>query len=336
MLKKVYQVNNKINNIIIYKKKSCIYNKDINYRRGLKIFNYKELSVDIPELITKELYIPNDFYGIATNIKKYINVSNRYQIKAAIEHGVYYSDYYWEADINSSFPVIFCPGEHRFNVLTWVTNKKIIKIGPTIAYANHFLGENELKIEQSRLGNNLLVFPIHSTHWIDVNYNIDKFCKYINLIAREFNNVRVCLYWKDILRGHDKVYNSYGYECVTAGHIYDPFFLPRLRSIIETSTVTMSNGLGTHLGFCIYYKKPHFLIEENVKFNSDKDYDEDCNFRLNKYNNDKDIRNFYNLFGCLQDTITQEQLDLANLYWGFSEVKSKADFKKIILTAEDL
>lgn len=47
------------------------------------------------------------------------------------------------------------------------------------------------------------------------------------------------------------------YEVVTAGHYYDYNFLPRLRSIIETSDITMSNNLGSHLGQCIYLNK-HF------------------------------------------------------------------------------
>ena len=325
----------KIKNKYLYKRAFHLYNFEIKKRSRLNISDYKKLAVDL-ELYTNELYVPNVFYGIANQLKKYVNYSSNYQIKAVIEHGAYFSDYCWESDINAKLPAIFCTGEKRYSVLKNITDKRIFKIGPSIAYASNYLNNKELNNEKERLGKNLLVFPLHSTHWIYVNYNIENFCNFINDIAKDFDHVRICLYWKDILRGHAEIYERYGFEYVTAGHIYDPNFLPRLRSIIESSTITMSNGLGEQVGFCIYFKKPHYLIREDSYYTVDDRFVDECNSRLDLYNNDKDVNLFYKLFGELRDNISQHQFDLIDLYWGLNEVKTKDELKSLFNISKDL
>ena len=51
---------------------------------------------------------------------------------------------------------------------------------------------------------------------------------------------------------------------VTAGYIMDPLFLSRLKSIIQLSDLTMSNNVGTHLGYCIYLNKPHWIVRQKI------------------------------------------------------------------------
>ena len=343
IIKIIVKIKNKLIKIIIKTKNKYLYEKglysyklEIKKRSKLNVGNYKKLALDIETLFTNELYIPNDFYGIANQLKKYINYPSNYQIKAAIDHGVYFTDHYWEADVNVKLPAIFCPGERHYYVLKNVTDKTIFKIGPSIAYASNYINSEKLQNEIERLGKNLLVFPLHSTHWVEINYNIVNFCNFINGIAKDFDSVRICLYWKDILRGHAEIYKSYGFECVTAGHIYDLNFLPRLRSIIESSTITMSNGLGTCISFCIYLKKPHYLIKENAYYVLVNKFDDGFNSVSGLYNNDKNKNLFYKLFGKLQDNISQQQFDLVDLYGGLSKVKTKEELKSLFNISEDL
>ncbi len=100
-------------------------------------------------------------------------------------------------------------------------------------YANHYLNAEKRQTEKPRVGKNLLVFPAHSIHYNITHFNIDKHCDKIKELGKGFDSIRICLYWKDMLRGFDKAYSKHGFECITAGHIFDPMFLPRLKTIID-------------------------------------------------------------------------------------------------------
>lgn len=303
---------------------------EIRKRSKYSFFKIQQLACDIPMQMTPEIHTPNDFYGIATILKKYADFSLDYSIKASIEHGVYYSDYYWVADTEAPFSTMFCTSRHRKNILAKVTEKVIYAIGPAIAYADKFYLHDELY----RAGQTLLVFPTHSTHWIDVTYDVTKFCRYLHSLKGKFETIRVCLYWKDILRGVQKTYLESGFECITAGHIYDPNFLNRLRSIIEMSTMTLSNGLGTHLGYCIYLGKPHYLMPEEVSYDTAPFVHDEAIARLKKYEQDTDQQKFYELFGNFQDSIAPAQKEIVEKYWGISEIKSKSQMANLIATAQ--
>jgi len=253
-----------------------------------KHFNF--LSWDIPKHITKEYYTPNDFYYHATCFKKYCGYNNNYQLKCSIEHGVYFGDYVWDVDINNNLQGIIFMGNNRIATLE-KTKKKLFPIGPYIAYADNLLSDYQLEKERKRLGRNLLFFPSHSTHYVMSNYNVVKTLDIIKSYSKYFDTVRICLYWKDILRGYHIAYKENGFECVCAGHMYDKYFLPRLKSIISLSSMTMSSRTGTHVGYCVYMNKPHCIINDEVYFSSDNE-NEKNNHNLQGIKN----KNIYNLF----------------------------------------
>ena len=287
------------------------------------------LAEDIP-LVSNEIHSPNNFYGHASALKKYAGYSPAYKIKASIEHGIYLSNKSWSGDIKAKLPAIFVFSKNEQKVLNIKknTNKAIFGLGPLIHYAEDILSAKKLDSEKKRLGQNLLVFPAHSTHHIDSHYDIHHFCKTIKKMGKDFDSIRICLYWKDILRGNDKIFKEYGFECVTAGHIYDPNFLPRLKSIINTSTITASNQVGTHLGYSIFMGKSHYLIDQFVEFDCISDNIDPEAYNMNK--------RFLEIFGVLSDKITKEQYDFVNQYWGFDDIKSKEQIRKIFEITENL
>ena len=289
------------------------------------------LSKDRP-LSTDEIYTPNDFYGHATILKQYMQLPIAYKIKAAIEHGPFLGEHIWEEDIKASLPCIFTQSAKRFSVLKKKTSKALFSIGPPLFYANHDLDHSFLISDKNRLRKSLLVFPAHSTHWVKANYNIIKYCKFLENLGKNFDSIRVCLYWKDILNGVAEIYMSYGFECVTAGHIYDPLFLNRLKSIIKTSTITTSNEVGTHIGYCIMMGKPHFLNDINIQYTaeSEKILKRDLN---NDIKTDLEIRS---AFSKLQDYISTKQMEIIDRHWGISETKTVEEMKSILEIAEDM
>jgi hypothetical protein len=297
----------------------------------------KVLSYDIPDLVTPELYPPNDFYYNALNLKKFVGLDRKYQLKCAIEHAPYLTCDFWDSDINNELPGIICMGKGRKEILeSIVKNKEVFAIGPYIAYTDSLLSDDQINNERKRLRKNLLFFAAHSTHHVFVNYNIEETCKRLKYLAKNFDNIRICLYWKDILLGCHLKYQSLGFECVCAGHIYDEYFLPRLKSLIAISDMTMSNSVGTYIGYSIYMNKPHCLFEDEYSYFS-HDLTGQEEIRLLQTSNTKEIKHvFYEKFADNNESITSDQYQLVDNYWGIYSVMNKDDLKKIFSRCENL
>jgi hypothetical protein len=288
------------------------------------------------ELVTTEMYSPNDFYGHATILKDYCGIPNQYSIKAAIEHAPTLGDFAWSTDLNAPSPSMFCFSRARFKTLRKYTKKALFAIGSPIQYAQSLLSESEKLKERQRLGNSLLVFPSHSSHHVAVNYDLHSYCQRIQALSKNFDSTRICLYWKDALDGAAKIYQSYGFECTSAGHMFDPLFLRRLRSIIESASVTTAPDGGTIVGYSIALNVPFFLTETRISYDS-KTLE---NVQELKKNVDQSTV-FYNrvqaAFGDTPTTeITTEARALVNELWGLPSKKTPEEMKNFISIAEDL
>jgi len=326
-------------NKFIEKKISRIKSKyKLLKRTKAKLTDLEILSFDIPDLITKEKYIHNDFYFNAHHIKKYIKRPDKNFIRASIEHGIYASYTYWDCDTNCKFPGILTMGEIRRPILEKICpQKQIHTIGPYINYVKRLLNDADMKKEKKKLGKNLLVFPAHSTHHIEQEFDNEKFCEKITELSKDFDSVTICLYWKDILLKGASDYLDLGFNCVCAGHIYDPMFLPRLKSIIELSDQVVSNITGTHLGYSLFLGKPVHLFKTPMKIISLGEFAKDITKELSvSIERETELEKFYQYFADFHPEITKEQWDFANQYFGFDQVKSKEELAEIINSFDTL
>lgn len=303
----------------------------VGYLPHVDIRKTKWLSYDIQELRTKEILIPNDFYGNAHTIKKYCGLGEDYAIKAALEHATYFGkDMHWDLEINHEMPAIISQGNIRKEVLSKFTQKEIHIIGPYIAYADSYY--KDIAQEKDKLGKTLTVFPMHSTTHIDLDYDIQRFINEIERIKGQFDTVRACMYWKDIIRGQHKIYKEKGYDVVCAGHLYDKAFLSRLRSIIELSDCVMSNDVGSYVGQAVYLNKPVYLWRQSYSFSkSEYDKTEEYSERLK----DPNYEMIFDTFCKLSDTITEEQDRICDYFWGIHSVQSKDALRELLMDLEN-
>ena len=310
---------------------------------NLEFTDIYKLSEPIKKL-EKGKWLP-DIYFIEKTLKEYAGVPVDYEIKAFIEHGVQLSNVTEGGfQVHPSQPSIVS-SSFRVSVIEGVPgNNGAYAVGPYIAYAKSALSNSELRAEKERLGRNLLVFPAHSIRGLMQVYDVDEFCEKIKDVAKGYDSVRVCLYWKDVLLGIAEKYKNYGFEVVTAGHYYDPMFMPRLKSIIQTSTMTMSNDLGSYVGYSIYLNKPHLFLKSELEVEKIvTDGEEFAESQLkayrevdNKIKNEADIDLMVRLLSKNQEFITEDQYNLLNKYWGFDQVKTPKQLRKLILEIEGL
>lgn len=289
---------------------------------------HDELAADRP-LVTTEIHPPNDYYGHATILKKYAGLPPTESLPLGIQHGVRFDLDYWRHDYRKDHAVGFVHSPWRVEVMREKVQRKLYAIGPYLHYAQSLLPPERVATIRAKLGKTLLVFPAHSTQHIAVDFDIAAFCERLADERKNFSTVLVCLYWKDILRGAREHYERHGLRCVTAGHMLDTAFIPRLRALLELADATLSNQVGTHLGYSLYLGKPHQLIpaEINRNFTSEEHRSgSTANTRL-------DGELFRERFAPAPEIITPDQLELAEKYWGFSAVRTPAELRTLVAEA---
>lgn len=217
----------------------------------------------------------------------------------------------------------------------YTTSPDIYAIGAPFFYARSFYDEEKLKSEKKRLGKNLLAFPMHSQIDVNTNYDPHKFLDVLSEEKKRFDTIRVCMYWKDIQRGAHKIFEDAGYEIVCNGHLLDPNFLRRQKSLFELADATISNGVGSHIGYSIFMRKPHWLIDDNYEYvNILKTGDALDLTSVTKTENFLSVKNAF--LNNKDYKITPEQQNIVDEYWGVSDMKSPEDLKLLLVKLYEL
>jgi hypothetical protein len=298
-----------------------IYYYFVFKNRKIDYFNYNKLIQNFPifSFSNEPGIIGNKCYGnhiAVSNALKDINLNT-----TSIEHGLYFGKYVIKSESNSnSIDTIVTFSEYRKDALlnSGIINKNIITIGPYIKYINYFKSINDLNIIKKNLRKTLLVFPLHNSDEVEKNYDQNDF---INEIFRlkekhDFNTILISMYWLDIKNKKHLIYQKFGFTIVTAGNRSDPFFLSRLKDLIYLCDMTISNDLGTHVGYCICLNKPHYIYRQYIKIN-DKIKKVTDNFDSLFYTTYfKEIELFLNLFSSDELRISNEQKSIVKYYWG--------------------
>lgn len=278
-------------------------------------------------------------YSMNHIFRNYLDFEEDFRLHVFFEHGIVYTD-----NVDGPYRVheylpSMVASPYRVNILKNQPNfKGAYAIGPYIHYAESLLSDDQISEEKDRLGRTLLVFPSHSIDGIVKKFDYANFINKINEISNDFDSVRVCMYWKDVLLNNHTPYIKEGFEVVTAGHSSDYYFLPRLKSIIESSDMAMANDIGSQLGYCLYLNKPYYLTSmDEVSFSNETDSENDklMLFKENrvwdKVNSSDNVVMIKKLFSTPQEKISKDQYNLINYLWGFDCIKSKNELKKIFL-----
>jgi hypothetical protein len=161
----------------------------------------------------------------------------------------------------------------------------------------------------------LLVFPTHASPEVSIKYNHEEFIDEVKEIAQDYDTVFISLFWLDILKNMHLQYEKLGFTVVSAGTRNDPRFLRRLKDLIDISAMTMSNDIGTHIGYCISLNKPHYYYYQDInKIVIQKNFCFDDEVRISIIEKEKKL--FSEIFNSKERIITNEQRKIVEHYWG--------------------
>lgn len=190
--------------------------------------------------------------------------------------------------------------------------KKVYAVGPYIKGADNFHSAEELAKIKQQYGRILLVYPSHSIDNVIAQYDISMLIDEIDRHASDFDNIFVCLYWKDLMDNQKiQQYLNKGYTIVCNGLGSDPHFLSRQKDILMLSDMVMTNGLGTHIGYAVCMQKPVYFFQQS-KYHTDEK-----GAILESVENVNTIEHqFMKVFREYSFDITSKQMELVEKYWG--------------------
>lgn len=308
--------------------------KEINYRSKLNLFDYKNIAQPLSKYY-QEILTDNNCFGIGYNLRQYAGV-NRSYCNALIEHGYFFGDYISDQEKITFAKRILTFGDMRIKHLRENAGiENAIPIGPYIHYAQPYYDERRMKEEKELLGRVLLVFFQHSATGCSISFDLDLMFSKINSIREDFDTVVVSLFWSDITSELEKRLQKEKCLIFSSGHRYDYNFLSRQKTMILMSDMTMSNSVGTHIAYCTFLGKPHWLIKQDVMevaitktgmANRLIDEGIDSNPIAVKEKND-----FYENFSDYSAILTDRQYAIASKYFGFEHIKSKDEIGDLIL-----
>lgn len=315
--------------------KRCIYGyqAEICRRSVIPLQNITELS----EPISDKLFYANTidssealFYGSLQAMLDYAGISSFTvpPMNLGVQHGYVFEIRNWEKSKLEKRNLVWSKAlvdmYHQFT-----SNPDVYAVGAAFFYAKSLLDEEQLSIEKKRLGKNLLAFPMHSQTNVDTNYDPNKFLNILKEERKRFDTVRVCMYWKDILRGSHKVFEDAGFECVCNGHLFDPNFLRRQKTLFQLADATISNGVGSHIGYSIYTETPHWLIDDEYEYvNTLKGGDAEDLTDVSKRNNFLRVKKAF--LDNENYTITPEQHEVIDEFWGLSDMKTPKELRELL------
>jgi hypothetical protein len=214
-------------------------------------------------LVTRELYPFNAFYGHAELLRTYAGVTGSDPLKAAIEHGLTFFPNLVDPDLATHLPYYFCAASRqaRFFEEHALYGARAVAIGAPILYARALAPP-----QQSAAGRRLVFFDAHSSDYATAKYDVDATAVRLRELSGEFDDVVICLYWRDVVLGRDDLYRAQGFRCVTAGHMFDAQFLFRLLEIVSSAAIVLTDQLGSHVPYALVLDRPVWFEDSRVEY----------------------------------------------------------------------
>lgn len=302
-------------------------------RKHLSPLNYKALSKEIP-FDPEEVVIDNNLYGYAHHLKKFAGINQ--DLRGYMEHGLFWGGIVHEDEKYWHYKrIITLSKKRKGEIESQLPQKKAIPVGPYIHYAEDLFDESDFARLKKELGKVLLVFPTHSIKMVNNVFDQDAFIDEINRIKGDYDTVLVSIYYLEAQQPERvKAYEQQGYKIVTAGHRYDHHFVARQKAIINLADMTMSNSVGTHTGWCVYLKKPHYIylqkyerVSTSIKHIARASAVVAGTHKQIENAQKEEIGPLFTEYR--PGVLTEAQYAVVAKYWGFDCIKTKAELKAI-------
>lgn len=242
-------------------------------------------------------------------------------------------------------------------------------VGNYINYAQPIWTTETIEKKRKVNGNTLLVFLPHSNQYEESLYNNSLVLKHIKeQYVPRYKTVIACVYWCDIF---DNVYDElakYGVKLVSAGFVFDPYFIRRLRTLFDLCDDVAMYGHGSFITYALALKKRYFfhpiketllvyhandiiatIKEERIKKQYEgydyamshpelaHDFDYNYRYGFNMKCSKDDIRTMYEISMDIWNHCNHVVRDYPiGVYRTYQKYQEKDDVQKLIILTESL
>ncbi|MDR1571352.1 MAG: hypothetical protein LBS32_02395 [Clostridiales Family XIII bacterium] len=197
-------------------------------------------------------------------------------------------------------------------------------VGPYIAYAPGFYSPDRFREYKGRLGRNLLVFYVHSTTKVSVEADADGFAERALLEGGRFDSLTLCIHINDYYSAFTQRMRAAGARIVCAGAVHEPYFIYRLRTIIDAADAVITNGLGSHIPFSLALGKPVKFAGFGIKMTHVGN-----SARYGELEDESPLKSCLRAEPASPFAITQEQLDIYEPFAGFSRLRTREEINAV-------
>ena len=281
-----------------------------------------------PDTHNPEIFEPNFFYGHSQILKRAAGLKEDHPIRAVLEHGInYYTrDFVTRAELEAPLPA-FLPNSRKRAAMykTRSNGRWVMPVGSPFLYVQEEV-DSLLSVPAQRQGT--LCFPCHSTRYIHTDFAHETYAAKLEELPDKFKPVTVCIYWRDYDRGAHIPYQNRGFNIVSCGHMFDPYFLYRFYLYARRHQYACSNEIGSHLYYAVGSGCRYFHFSSGkIAYSAEKA----SKLVLGPMDSDETLQQtVQTLFGTVSETITPEQQRYVDDELGRNEKKTGPELRQIL------
>lgn len=191
------------------------------------------------------------WYGMKRALYESIELSNWLPVSCHLQHGVGA----WRVDpepdlltLTSPYPVLFLENQYQVDIAKAYTKAPIRK--PIYPIGSVFARYRRYKQWAQRPdAKGSLAYISHSTLNIQAKADWESLITAFKQLPPAYHPITVSVYFKECLKGVHELFMDAGFDVVTAGHMFDPYFVDRFYEILSGVRYVVCNDFGSH----IYY-----------------------------------------------------------------------------------
>lgn len=217
-----------------------------------------------------------EMYGFGKELRKYCFLPSKFPLRIKSQHGIVLWNKPSLHELNSELPFMLVFSKRH--QLAW---KKLSKKPCFIIPHPFYLYRKRKKIQPRGDRSGSVFFLSHSTFSKETDMDFVQIIDQLKNLPEEFKPITVCLHFVDILKDKHLLFEKAGFECVTAGHMFNRDFISNFYDILIQFKYSLSNDVGSHTFYSIELGIPFSLLGESAQVTITKS-EELENLLLNK------------------------------------------------------
>jgi hypothetical protein len=195
-----------------------------------------------------EYFKTSRFYGHNIIVKRFSRFPVLLPLPVSIQHGWNFIPERVDVAINGTTWLWSDTIRQKFN--SKFNDSKFRVYGSPFLY---LVSDMNLDTENLHTRNGSIVFPAHSSHELQVSYDYEDYAKMLNELPDEYKPITVCMYYTDIHKNHNEIFEKYGFQVTSNGEKrYDKEFLLRFIENVKDKKYAFSNQMTTALLYCVH------------------------------------------------------------------------------------